>query len=149
MTTIEAAALVLQAAALEDPAVREHSDEQADIYVLEMGEPVNIAKLARQLIRLRGKTPEKDIKIKYTGLRPGEKLAEKLTGVSENLVPTSVPSIKRFTGTLDSPPDVLKNIDFLLAAIETRDRKSVLKYLKIILPEFKPNGALANPPQRP
>jgi len=62
MTTIEAAALVLQAAALEDPAVREHSDEQADIYVLEMGEPVNIAKLARQLIRLRGKTPWRQLK---------------------------------------------------------------------------------------
>lgn len=147
MTTIEASALVLQAAALEDPSVREHSDEQADIYVLEMGEPVNIAKLARQLIRLRGKVPEKDIAIKYTGLRPGEKLTEKLTGHSENLVPTSVPSIKRFTGVLESPETVLKNIDALLLAIETRNRKAVEKSLKRLLPNFKPNGALTKPPK--
>ncbi len=144
MTTVEAAALVLQAAALEDPEIRKHSDTQADIYVLEMGDPVNIAQLARQLIRLRGKVPGKDIKIHFTGLRPGEKMTEKLTGLSENLVPTSVTGIYRFTGELTQPEQVLADVDTLLNAIEIRDRKAVKKALKALLPDYEPNGSLGS-----
>ncbi len=142
MTTEEAAALVLQAAALEGPEMPNHSNNQADIYVLEMGEPVNIARLARQLIRLRGKIPDKDIEIHYTGLRPGEKISERLTGHAEDLVPTSVAGIQRFTGAIAEPDEVLDQIEKLLKAIDKRDRDAVCKALKKLLPDYEPNGAL-------
>ena len=142
MTTSEAAALVLQAAALEDPGQRKKSESQADIYVLEMGDPVNISQLAKQLIRLRGKVPGKDIEIKYTGLRPGEKLSELLTGSSENLEATTVDGIQRFTGQVADVEDIMAQIDKLLRAINKRDRKAVVRVLKTLLPEFQPNGAL-------
>lgn len=142
MTTSEAAALVLQAAALEEPGQRKKTEAQADIYVLEMGEPVNISQLAKQLIRLRGKVPDKDIEIHYTGLRPGEKLSELLTGTSENLESTSVTGIQRFTGQVADVENIMTQIDKLLVAINKRDRKAVLKILKILLPDFEPNGAL-------
>jgi O-antigen biosynthesis protein WbqV len=142
MTTSEAAALVLQAAALEEPGQRKKHEAQADIYVLEMGDPVNIAQLAKQLIRLRGKVPDKDIEIRYTGLRSGEKLSELLTGSTENLEPTTVNGIQRFTGEVADVEDVMAQINKLLRAIDKRDRKAVLKCLKILLPEFEPNGAL-------
>ena len=109
-----------------------------------MGDPVNIAQLARQLIRLRGKVPGKDIQINFTGLRPGEKMTEKLTGLSENLVPTPVSGIYRFTGELTQPEQILKDIDALLSAIETRDRKAVTQALKTLLPNYAPNGSLAS-----
>ncbi len=69
MTIPEAARLVLQAAGLHD---------SGRIYVLDMGKPVKIDELARNLIRLSGYAPDKDIKIVYTGLRPGDKLYEEL-----------------------------------------------------------------------
>ena len=67
MTAEEASRLVLQATALNENQTR----HEASIYILEMGNPVRISHLARQLIRLRGLVPDRDIKIKYTGLRPG------------------------------------------------------------------------------
>jgi O-antigen biosynthesis protein WbqV len=142
MTTEEAAALVLQAAALEDPETPNHKNNQSDIYVLEMGEPVNIARLARQLIRLRGKVPDKDIEIRYTGLRPGEKISEKLTGLEELLVPTSVKGIQRFTGQNKNSKKVLEWVDDLLVALDERDRDRVCKIMKKLLPGYKANGAL-------
>ncbi len=142
MTTSEAAALVLQAAALEDPGQRKKSGPQADIYVLEMGDPVNISQLAKQLIRLRGKVPGKDIEIQYTGLRPGEKLSELLTGSTENLEATTVDGIQRFTGEVADVEDIMVQIDKLLRAIDKRDRIGVVRVLKTLLPEFEPNGAL-------
>jgi FlaA1/EpsC-like NDP-sugar epimerase len=70
MTTAEAVELVLQAAALA---------EGSEVFVLDMGEPVRIVELARRLIRLAGLTPETDVSIVYTGIRPGEKLNERLS----------------------------------------------------------------------
>lgn len=135
----EASALVLQAAGL---AAQEDKNNHGDIYVLEMGEPVNISKLARQLIRLRGKRPGVDIAVEYTGLRPGEKLTETLTHADEDLTPTPIAGILRFKGETPQSSKTLGHIDALIKAINVRDKKAVRKKLKALLPDYKPNGSL-------
>ena len=140
MTTEEAAALVLQAAALN----ANQSQNKASIYVLEMGEPVNIARLARQLIRLRGFVPDRDIKIDYIDLRPGEKITEHLTGQDENLETTYVKGVMRFTGDVSDPASILRRIDKLLEAIERRNKPAIRKALKTLLPDYEPNGGLSS-----
>ena len=80
MTIPEACQLVLQAGSL---------GEGGEIFILEMGTPINIADMARDLIRLSGKEPDRDILIEYTGLRPGEKLYEELITHGEGIVPTT------------------------------------------------------------
>jgi O-antigen biosynthesis protein WbqV len=142
MTVEEASALVLQAAALN--ATQEA--EAAHIYVLEMGEPVNIAQLARNLIRLRGKVPDVDIEIRYIGLRPGEKLSEELTGRDENLSPTPISGVKRFDACIVDPDSVLRRVDRLLRAIERRDRAQLRKTLAAILRGFSPKRTLIGVP---
>ncbi|HXH03531.1 MAG TPA: nucleoside-diphosphate sugar epimerase/dehydratase [Candidatus Competibacteraceae bacterium] len=84
MTIPEAAQLILQAGAV---------GEGGEIYVLDMGEPINIHYLAEQMIRLSGKVPGKDIAIRFTGLRPGEKLHEELFHDGEDLMPTPYPKL--------------------------------------------------------
>ncbi len=138
MTKEEAASLVLQAAALNGGQRKEVSA----IYVLDMGEPVNITHLAKQLIRLRGLIPEKDIKIKYTGLRSGEKMEELLISNDEKLESTYVKGIDRFTDSIKDAKVLAKKIDTLLIAAQGRDRKSVKKALVVLIPEFAPNGNL-------
>jgi O-antigen biosynthesis protein WbqV len=97
MTCHEAVQLVLQAAA--------HSvagqGERGRIFVLDMGEPVKIVDLARQMIRLAGLEPDRDIKIEFTGLRPGEKLTERLSDDDEPLQATALP------GTLTVAPRIV------------------------------------------
>ncbi len=139
MTKEEAAALVLQAAALNGGQRKEVSA----IYVLDMGEPVNITHLAKQLIRLRGLVPGEDIEIKYTGLRPGEKLEEILTGEDELLVSTYVKGIDRFIDQIEDPKNLEKQIEALLASAQKRDRVGIKKALMALIPEFEPNGRLS------
>jgi FlaA1/EpsC-like NDP-sugar epimerase len=79
MTIPEACQLIMQAAVM---------GRGGEIFVLDMGEPVNITYLAEQMIRLSGKVPGRDIEIVYTGLRPGEKLFEELFHSQENLAET-------------------------------------------------------------
>lgn len=138
MTVQEASSLVLQAAALS--AAQEI--QAAHIYVLEMGEPVNIAQLARNLIRLRGKVPDEDIQIHYTGLRPGEKLSEKLTHKDELLSPTPVSGVARFDACVFDPTAVLRGVDELLGAIDRRDRAQIKKALTGLLKDFVPKDTL-------
>src|SRR5436190_416468 len=84
MTVAEAARLVLQAAAI---------GETGRVYVLDMGQPVKIVDLARDLIRLAGQSPE-DVPIAFTGLRPGEKLYEELLADSDRTLPTTVAELR-------------------------------------------------------
>jgi O-antigen biosynthesis protein WbqV len=89
MTIREAVQLVLQASALG----AENKDMVGRVFVLDMGSPVRIADLARQMIRLAGLTPETDIAIRYTGLRPGEKLSEELFHDSDQVEATPLPRV--------------------------------------------------------
>jgi FlaA1/EpsC-like NDP-sugar epimerase len=89
MTIREAVQLVLQASALG----AERPDMAGRIFVLDMGQPVKIADLARQMIRLAGLQPDRDIVLQFTGLRPGEKLFEELFHGEEQLEPTPVPRL--------------------------------------------------------
>jgi FlaA1/EpsC-like NDP-sugar epimerase len=88
MTIPEAVALVIQAAAIGG---------QGQIYVLDMGEPVKIVDLARNMIRLSGREPERDVAIEYIGARPGEKLHEVLWGDGETVAATEHPKVMRAT----------------------------------------------------
>mgnify|MGYP005848730865 FL=1 len=108
MTIPEAAQLVLQAAAV---------GESGQVLVLDMGEPVKIVELARQMIRLAGRRDD-EIAIRFTGLRPGEKLVEELLADAEQTVPTPVPRLR--VARLDAPPEFDSIEQWLNRLAETR-----------------------------
>lgn len=124
MTVREAVELVLQAAALS-----REEDARGRIYVLDMGEPVRIADLAHQMIRLAGLKPEKDVRIAYIGLRPGEKLHEELFYADEALGPTRIQRI-RLAAPREIDRAALRDmLDALTAAAERHQREEVLEIL--------------------
>ncbi|MBK1696673.1 nucleoside-diphosphate sugar epimerase/dehydratase [Rhodovibrio salinarum] len=92
MTVREAVQLVLQAASLSQ--LRDDGDDVGKVYVLDMGEPVKIVDLARQMIRLAGLRPDKDIRIEFTGVRAGEKLHEELFHHGEPTVQTAYSGLR-------------------------------------------------------
>jgi len=144
----EAAALVLQSAALSSArrtASEKGHDDSGCIYVLEMGEPVNIGRLARQLIRLRGKVPDVDIEVRYTGLRPGEKLTEVLSYEDEDLLPTDVDGIQLYNRSVLDPVSVLNQTKKLIRALNTRDRVAIRKSIAQLVPGYDPAHVLDEP----
>jgi O-antigen biosynthesis protein WbqV len=131
MTIGEAVELVLQAAALGPG-----KSEEGSIYVLDMGEPVKIVDLARQLIRLAGKIPDDEIKIKFVGLRPGEKLFEELFHGEEPLMPTGMGGIfLSQSRSIDSVSVISKFADLKSACVD-QDSKVVFSILRELVPEF-------------
>ena len=144
----EAAALVLQSAALGSKrreASKTGHDASSCIYVLEMGAPVNIGRLARQLIRLRGKVPDVDIEVRYTGLRPGEKLTEVLSYEDEDLAPTDVEGIQLYNRAVLDPASVLNRTKSLIRALNTRDRAAIRKSIAQLVPGYDPTNVLDEP----
>ncbi len=134
MTVQEAASLVLQAASLPPAAAPPGSGQ---IYVLDMGAPVKIDELARQLIRLHGLEPDRDIKIAYSGLRPGEKLYEEIFYNAETVSPTTVDGVMSAVEALPSWAALEGRIEALGAAATARDEASVLALLTELVPEFQ------------
>lgn len=117
MTIPEAVELVLQAGTLGDG---------GEVFVLEMGDPIKIADLARSMIELSGLEVDRDIQIEYTGLRPGEKLYEELVAYGENVVPTSIPKVMVHSAganRLVKRADYIAQLDPLRTAANTRDRE--------------------------
>lgn len=110
MTIPEAAALVLQAAVFPG--------SESGLYSLDMGEPVRIDTMARDLIRLKGMEPGRDIQIVYTGAQPGEKIHEKIYSAVENIDPTPHPKIHRISPGLmvRDPEGFLRELDELFSA---------------------------------
>jgi FlaA1/EpsC-like NDP-sugar epimerase len=126
MTIDEAVSLVLQAFTVGD---------HGDILVLDMGEPVRIVDLAKNLIRLSGKT-EKEVRIRYVGLRDGEKLKEELFYESEQVRPTECNKVLRTRSTIrrwSELSQMLKELDLL---VDTGSNEELKMALKAIVPEY-------------
>ncbi len=133
MTIPEAAQLVLQASSM---------GAGGEIFILDMGEPVRIVDLARQLIVLSGLRPDADIQLVYTGLRPGEKLTEELNLADERIVPTRHEKITAFTGPGLSYERVIQHVAALRRACESRDLRNLVLELKDIVPDYNPSREL-------
>jgi O-antigen biosynthesis protein WbqV len=140
MTVREAVELVLQASALGMEGGR---DDSGKIYLLNMGEPVKITELARQMIRLAGLRPEKDVKIVYTGLRPGEKLTEELFHDHESLVATRHPGLLLAAPRSTNLELLIRGLDELAERAATGQRQEVLDLLQRLVPEYQPATAKA------
>lgn len=130
MTIPEAAQLVLQAGSLPETA--------GAIAMLEMGEPVRILDLAEKLIRFSGRVPGKDVRIVFTGLRPGEKLSEEQVSAFESTVPTSSAKIRISQTTETGAPDLVQKLSRLFAFLEAGDRDGLLAMLCELVPECVP-----------
>jgi FlaA1/EpsC-like NDP-sugar epimerase len=129
MTIPEASGLVLQAAT---------QGAGGEIFVLDMGKPVKIVDLARQLIELSGLRPDEDIEIHFTGLRPGEKLFEELSYAGENTAPTTHPKIMRFVTQPLELTIVRRLLDGLLKEINTAEADQLKLRLQEAVPEYRP-----------
>tara|TARA_R110000787_G_scaffold89896_22_gene190245 strand:- start:1259 stop:2188 length:930 start_codon:yes stop_codon:yes gene_type:complete len=141
MTVSEAVGLVLRASA----AGRQGLDHAGRIFVLEMGEPVRIRDLANQMIRLAGLVPERDIKVVFTGLRPGEKLFEEPLHASEEMVPTVVSGLLLASPRIPDREELLEQIDDLISASEARAIERIHSLLPKLVPEYR--RSLGSTPQ--
>jgi FlaA1/EpsC-like NDP-sugar epimerase len=129
MTIPEAVGLVLQSCA---------QGTGGEVFILDLGKPVKILELARQMIRLSGFEPDRDIKIEFVGLRPGEKLFEELKHLQANCTDTAHPRIKRLT----TPPEPLERLraDFARfhVALPTATPEQLRSMMAALLPEYTP-----------
>jgi FlaA1/EpsC-like NDP-sugar epimerase len=130
MTIPEAVQLVLEAAALPEAERR--------ISILEMGKPVRILELAEQLIRLSGLEPYKDIQIAFSGLRPGEKLAEELVASAEGAVATSVEKIRVIERSGADGAAVERHLEHLLHILSDGSRDELIDAISRLVPEYVP-----------
>ena len=135
MTIPEASRLVIQAGAL---------GQNGAVYVLNMGTPVPIVDLARDMIRLSG-AEDDEIQIVYTGPRPGEKLHEELFTDAEQLRATGHEGIVVAKRGADPDPRLMDDIDQLIEAAEQRDWAGLARHLEALLPEFGSTRSIATP----
>jgi len=135
MTISEACQLVLEAGFM---------GKGGEIFVFEMGKPVKIADLANNMIRLSGFEPGKDIKIEYTGLRPGEKLVEELLTDKESTKETHHPKIRIANVECIDGESVLSQVDNLLEKLYTLTKKEVVRMVSEIVPEYKSSNGHYN-----
>jgi FlaA1/EpsC-like NDP-sugar epimerase len=135
MTIPEASSLVLEAAVM---------GKGGEIFVFDMGQPVKILDLARKMIQLAGLTPDRDIAIRFTGLRPGEKMYEELFKSSENLLPTHHPKIMKAQRC-----EVEEHFPVMLAKLVSNallhDDSAVIANIRGIVPEYLPQYTIDKP----
>jgi FlaA1/EpsC-like NDP-sugar epimerase len=130
MTIPEAAQLVLQASIM---------GSGGEIFVLDMGQQVMIRDLARNLILLSGLRPDEDIRIEFTGVRPGEKLYEELNELSENTLPTFHEKIKIFSGAVLPRAQMEMHLDEIRDCCRDRCYARLFLTLKSLVPEYSPS----------
>ena len=133
MTVREAVELVLEATALG----RRPNNVPGRVYVLDMGEPIKIVDLARQMILLAGFQPNKEIKIEFTGLRPGEKLLEELLHDSEPPENTSYDGIMLAAPRTIDIDSISEQIDNLATAARAGKMDKIISMIKEYVPEFQ------------
>ncbi len=109
-----------------------------ETFILDMGKPVRIAELARDLVRLHGYEPDRDIAIQYTGLRPGEKLYEELITADEGVIKTEHEKILVLQGNGHDWEVLQPQIDALLEVARTYDSVKIKLKLQEIVPEYIP-----------
>ena len=131
MTIPEACQLVLEAATM---------GKGGEIFVFEMGKSIKIAELAKKMIQLSGLEIGKDIELKFTGLRPGEKLYEELLANEENTIPTHHQKILIAKTRVESD-EQMKNIQKLVDLCILQDNTAIVKQMKYIVPEFISNNS--------
>lgn len=127
MTIPEASQLVIEAGSLGDG---------GEVFVLEMGKPVKITDLAKNMIKLSGHVPGKDIKIEFTGLRPGEKLFEELMTAEEGTEVTTHAKIRKAILSDEDPYVLKQQYDKL---ITLQDGDAIIEQMKQMIPTYKPN----------
>ena len=127
MTIPEASQLVIEAGSL---------GEGGEVFVLEMGKPVKIVDLARNMIKLSGHVPGKDIKIEFTGLRPGEKMYEELLTSEEGTVVTNHAKINKAILSEEDPKVLKQQYDKLIAL---QDPDEIIEQMQQMIPTYKPN----------
>ena len=142
MTVREAVGLVLQASVIgaEDRDDQPKELAEGGIFVLDMGKPVKIVDLARRMIRLAGLRPEEDVDIRFTGLRPGEKLYEELFHGQEPPRPTQFPGLLMATPRTADPALVGRAIDEIAASSRAGNTRAALAQLSRLVPEFAHNA---------
>ena len=133
MTIPEACELVLQAGTM---------GSGGEVFVFDMGEPVKILDMARRMIKLSGFEPEVDIKIIFTGLRPGEKLYEELLTDHAKTLPTPHEKIMISKDTPMEYEEINALVNKLIEALHTEEKFKVVRVLKKIVPEFKSNNSV-------
>jgi FlaA1/EpsC-like NDP-sugar epimerase len=127
----EAVSLVLQAATLASG---------GGILVLDMGQPIRILDMARNLIRFAGYSPDEEVRIEFTGPRPGEKLTEDLIGDDETVEPSGVPGVLRVRSHRPIDAAALcQDISVLVRYATREDAYGVLRQLRRIVPSFSPD----------
>ena len=135
MTIPEAVQLVLQAGAL---------GRGGEVFVLDMGEQIRVVDIATDLIRLSGLEVGADIEIKFTGVRPGEKLYEEMFFTAENVLPTDHPKVLRARNGLLAD-GVIRRINALTSSTDQgRPEDEVRKLLQALVPDFHPHGATSH-----
>ena len=131
MSISEAAQLILQAGAM---------GSGGEIYVLDMGKPVNIKDIAYELIRLSGLEPEIDIGIEYIGMRPGEKMFEELQTHEENIIDTGHDKILVLkNGQGNNWNSLLNNVSTIVKSARSYSYSQVTQALKNFIPEYVPD----------
>ena len=129
MTIPEASMLVLQSAM---------QGTGGEIFVLDMGKPVKIVDLARQMIELSGLKPDEDIQIEFIGIRPGEKLFEELSHTGENFAPTTHPKICRFISQPVGLAQIRNTLQRLRAELHRAEPEEIKVLLREALPDYTP-----------
>jgi len=129
MTIPESVQLTLQASSM---------GQGGEIFVLEMGEQIYVADLARNMIRLSGLVPNRDVSIAFIGLRPGEKLSEELFSKDERVEPTRHAKIKRVVPSSFNDGDLAKHLVELEKEVRFGSSKEIIKTLKGIVPGYSP-----------
>ena len=136
MTIPEACQLILQAGTM---------GKGGEIFVLDMGQPVKIVDLARDLIRLSGLVPGEDIEITFSGVRPGEKLFEELASVAENVSKTRHPKVMIGTFEPYAWDRILGGLEQLHKCSDGADQSSIRTAFRNLVPEYQVNHSMRPP----